>query len=388
MIPTLILSLLLLLLPSSSPLSAPSTPPHPPFDPLLAGRTLDPSSIVGPGFHGPLGPLLDSLLLSRFRASLDSSLPPLPKGKPAPPETYDGAVEMVRHLLRSYSSPAAATEKSREILAGLFPDLPPVPPPPLRKLLRLPPPLAADRGLLYWFRLLFSSPSPLLSARLNCLATAAFGQWLMGPCHVASLPASLSPPPPAAVLPAFANATGTLLLVPRCRFLEAAGCAELCSSSCRLPTQKFFAEQMGVPLRMVPDYERFSCEFQFGVEPSPEEEGEFAVGGCFEKCSMGKMNERRQPPASFPSPAAPPPAFPPPSDALSPADPSYNSVPLLQSELALADALLLRNAAQLGSFVDEAEQWREQGGADRRALGRRGGVERRLGELLGEGGGE
>ena len=37
----------------------------------------------------------------------------------------------------------------------------------------------------------------------------------------------------------------------RCRYLEETGCASVCINSCKLPTQAFFAQDMGLPLTMV-----------------------------------------------------------------------------------------------------------------------------------------
>ena len=37
----------------------------------------------------------------------------------------------------------------------------------------------------------------------------------------------------------------------RCRYLEETGCASICINSCKLPTQEFFARDMGLPLTMV-----------------------------------------------------------------------------------------------------------------------------------------
>ena len=38
---------------------------------------------------------------------------------------------------------------------------------------------------------------------------------------------------------------GQGLLVKRCRYLEEAGCASVCVNTCQVPTQAFFAENMG-----------------------------------------------------------------------------------------------------------------------------------------------
>ncbi|CAM9837528.1 unnamed protein product, partial [Laminaria digitata] len=35
---------------------------------------------------------------------------------------------------------------------------------------------------------------------------------------------------------------------------------------CKLPTEAFFKEDLGMPLRMTPNFEDLSCEFAFGQE--------------------------------------------------------------------------------------------------------------------------
>lgn len=80
------------------------------------------------------------------------------------------------------------------------------------------------------------------------------------------------------------------LLVKRCRFLEESGCASVCVNSCKIPTQKFFAEDMGLPLTMTPDYETGECQFSFGLSPSAQEEFEAKNTPCLGRCpSIGSM---------------------------------------------------------------------------------------------------
>ena len=63
------------------------------------------------------------------------------------------------------------------------------------------------------------------------------------------------------------------VFIKRCRFVEEAGCASVCVNSCKVPTQAWLREDFGVDLRVTPDYEDFSCKFEFGQVPLPEEVG-------------------------------------------------------------------------------------------------------------------
>ena len=47
------------------------------------------------------------------------------------------------------------------------------------------------------------------------------------------------------------------LLVEKCRFLESAGCAKTCLHACKIPTQRFFLEEMGLPVTLLPNMTDF-----------------------------------------------------------------------------------------------------------------------------------
>ena len=80
------------------------------------------------------------------------------------------------------------------------------------------------------------------------------------------------------------------LLVKRCRFLEESGCASVCVNACKIPTQNFFLEDMGLPLTMTPDYETHECQFAFGKTPDSQEEFEAKNTPCLSRCpSAGAM---------------------------------------------------------------------------------------------------
>ncbi|CAM9614141.1 unnamed protein product, partial [Sphacelaria rigidula] len=59
--------------------------------------------------------------------------------------------------------------------------------------------------------------------------------------------------------------------VERCRYLEASKCKGTCMNLCKLPTEAFFREDLGMPLRMTPNFEDLSCEFAFGQAAAPVE---------------------------------------------------------------------------------------------------------------------
>lgn len=106
--------------------------------------------------------------------------------------------------------------------------------------------------------------------------TVPFAGWLVGPASVAdgSLGAAWAAP----------GAPATVVLR-RCRFLEASSCRSACFNVCKVPTQAFFEQSVGVALTMRPDYETLECRMTFGeLAPAPQDD-EAAHGPCFTACT-------------------------------------------------------------------------------------------------------
>ncbi len=85
--------------------------------------------------------------------------------------------------------------------------------------------------------------------------------------------------------------------IEQCRYFAEAGCRKACVYLCKVPTQHFFAETLGTPLTLTPDFEDGSCVMAFGQTPLPLDEDPVvqatrALGSC-----CGSVS---------PAPAAPP----------------------------------------------------------------------------------
>jgi len=76
-----------------------------------------------------------------------------------------------------------------------------------------------------------------------------------------------------------------------CRYLQQSGCKSTCVNICKLPTQMFFNEELGVPLRMTPNYDDCSCKFEFGIAPPALCDDVTINSPCFLNCSMMKKNK-------------------------------------------------------------------------------------------------
>lgn len=82
------------------------------------------------------------------------------------------------------------------------------------------------------------------------------------------------------------------VLVDRCRVLEGSGCMGVCARMCKVPTERFFKEQWGVPLSMSPNFETGQCQFAFGDEPTPIEEDLTIPPGCMTQCPVFSFDDK------------------------------------------------------------------------------------------------
>ena len=234
------------------PIKTPRPPTWPPVD-------ADPSAKWYASDAGPLGRLVDLACESAFRSSLAREA-----GGDDNTPGFEGIINLAQKLVAVEPRSAAATRiRARGVLRGLFPDWPPSP--------------GEQPGLLWWFTRLFARPFPEFSAKLNAKVTWAAGGWLMGPLELRDLEET----------PEVGDGINQLVYVKRCRFLEQSGCASVCVNACKFPTQDLFNGDMGVPMRIEPDYETLSCSFKFGVAPSVDDEIDALSTPCFSACPSG-----------------------------------------------------------------------------------------------------
>jgi hypothetical protein len=197
--------------------------------------------------HGPLGKFVDYLFVRYFRKKMAEKMgidSKLPQGD------FAGIMELTAALNARYSDRREVQKISLDILHSLFP-----------------------AWLTRIYIVLFAKPFPRFSARMNARMAKVVGVWLMGESEVNDCEID----------------DGTIginqgLLVKRCRYLEESKCASACVNSCKIPTQKFFMEEMGLPLTMEPNYETGECQFKFGKSPDSQEEFDAKNTPCFSRC--------------------------------------------------------------------------------------------------------
>ncbi|KAJ0979935.1 hypothetical protein J5N97_015409 [Dioscorea zingiberensis] len=111
-----------------------------------------------------------------------------------------------------------------------------------------------------------------IASMMLARATALSCQWLMGTCSVNSVD-----------LPDGSSCSSGVF-VERCKYLEESKCLGVCINTCKLPTQTFFKECMGVPLLMEPNFSDYSCQFKFGICPPTQDTDKVLQEPCLNIC--------------------------------------------------------------------------------------------------------
>ncbi|XP_059659401.1 beta-carotene isomerase D27, chloroplastic isoform X3 [Cornus florida] len=172
--------------------------------------------------------MLDDLFLNLFRNKMVQEV-----GWDSEKPGYNGLIEVANHLMTGRSN-SETKEAAVRILKSLFPPF-----------------------LLELYRILITPiGGGKVSAMMVARVTALSCQWLMGPCTVNSVD-----------LPD-GSSCKTGVFVERCKYLEESKCVGICINTCKLPTQTFFKDYMGVPLLMEPNFSDYSCQ---SITPKPLE---------------------------------------------------------------------------------------------------------------------
>ncbi|XP_058209175.1 beta-carotene isomerase D27, chloroplastic [Rhododendron vialii] len=83
--------------------------------------------------------------------------------------------------------------------------------------------------------------------------------------------------------------------IKKCRFLEESNCVGMCINLCKMPSQKFMKDTLGVPVNMVPNFDDMSCEMVFGQEPPATAEDPAFKQPCYKLCKVNKRHSSNCP---------------------------------------------------------------------------------------------
>ncbi|CAD5193530.1 unnamed protein product [Musa acuminata subsp. malaccensis] len=97
-------------------------------------------------------------------------------------------------------------------------------------------------------------PQSTFTREIFAAFTTLFFPWLVGPCQVRKSEVK-------------GKTEKNVVYIPKCRFLESTNCVGMCTNLCKVPSQKFIQDSLGMPVYMVPNFEDLSCEMVFGQQP-------------------------------------------------------------------------------------------------------------------------
>ncbi|KAL8191973.1 hypothetical protein R6Q57_028094 [Mikania cordata] len=191
-------------------------------------KTIDPNPISSVEYTPGV---FDHVFLNLFRNKLVQEV-----GWDSERPGYDGLIDVTNRLMVARTN-TEAKEAAVRVLRSLFPPL-----------------------LLELYKILFAPIAQgKFAAVMVARVTALSCQWLMGTCTVNNVDLSDGSSLPSGVF------------VERCKYLEESKCVGICVNTCKLPTQEFFMDHMGVPLLMEPNFNDYSCQFKFGVSPPKDD---------------------------------------------------------------------------------------------------------------------
>jgi Beta-carotene isomerase D27-like, C-terminal len=129
----------------------------------------------------------------------------------------------------------------------------------------------------------FFSPTQWVCEWNAWFATKMF-EWLVGPSQVQYIEVTTEN--------GEKRSQKSQVYIEKCRYLEESGCVGMCINMCKLPTQKFFTEEFGIPLTMIPDFNDFSCKMIFGQVPPPLTEEEAYNQPCLtHTCNIAQADK-------------------------------------------------------------------------------------------------
>lgn len=191
----------------------------------------------------------DDFLLAFFRAKMVEEV-----GWDSQKPGYAGLIEVANRLMVKGKSALETEQSAVRVLQALFPPL-----------------------LLDLFKALLAPiANGQLASMMVARATALSCQWLMGKCSVNSV-----------TLPD-GKSLSSGVFVEKCKYLEESKCLGICINTCKLPTQTFFKDHMGVDLYMEPNFEDYSCQFNFGVPPPPLDTDKALKEPCLDICTSAR----------------------------------------------------------------------------------------------------
>ncbi|ESQ36624.1 hypothetical protein EUTSA_v10008499mg [Eutrema salsugineum] len=118
-------------------------------------------------------------------------------------------------------------------------------------------------------------PPSKLSRELFALFTTIFFAWLVGPSEVRETEVN-------------GRKEKSVVFIEKCRFLEQTNCVGMCTHLCKIPSQIFIKNSLGMPIYMMPDFDDLSCKMMFGQDPPEIKDDPVMKQPCFQFCKSNR----------------------------------------------------------------------------------------------------
>lgn len=112
--------------------------------------------------------------------------------------------------------------------------------------------------------------------------TTVFFAWLVGACEVRESELN-------------GRREKNVVHIKKCRFLEESNCVGMCVNLCKMPSQVFIKDSLGMPVNMVPNFEDMSCEMIFGQDPPASTDDPALKQPCYKLCKENAKHNMKCP---------------------------------------------------------------------------------------------
>ncbi|XWS76332.1 hypothetical protein CRYUN_Cryun01aG0166900 [Craigia yunnanensis] len=110
--------------------------------------------------------------------------------------------------------------------------------------------------------------------------TTVFFSWLVGPSEVKESELN-------------GRREKNVVHVKKCRFLEQSNCVGMCINLCKMPSQAFIKDSLGMPVNMVPNFDDMSCKMIFGQDPPASNDDPALKQPCYKLCTANQKHTVR-----------------------------------------------------------------------------------------------
>ncbi|XP_010522757.1 PREDICTED: beta-carotene isomerase D27, chloroplastic [Tarenaya hassleriana] len=132
---------------------------------------------------------------------------------------------------------------------------------------------AIPRTILSLIRILL--PQSKLTREVFAVFTTIFFAWLVGPSEVRETEFN-------------GGREKRVVHIRKCRFLEQSNCVGMCTHLCKIPSQTFIKNSLGMPVYMNPNFDDMSCEMVFGQDPPELEDDPATKQPCYTSCKSNR----------------------------------------------------------------------------------------------------